>query len=344
MTRLIITGKLEEMRLRTKISKIILHPRSLLILWIVFVCSPLLSFFRRYFLVSGGNYYIQIKGASTLIYYFPIIISILTLIVLFCWFRNIAIKGFDSKYLKTIYSISFSSFIVLIAIQYLLNMERQQYPNFLYTYYGLTIQQLETMFFVASMQLMIFIIFVFLEVFQRDRPKLYKRGIEKSKIGYIYNKTIVFTVIGISGALFMSIKTVFNWSNLYEQEKGNYETRVGSHYMYMNALEKCTSENISVIHPPQGDKWPAIGNQPVLRYFLFPRRLISGALFTNQDFASRVNHAYFAEIDPESSYSSWPLIIYREKHIIFDERTKIRYQMLDKQTCNDGVNIFSVKF
>jgi hypothetical protein len=144
--------------------------------------------------------------------------------------------------------------------------------------------------------------------------------------------------------MILSLSPLVSRARLLGEVKGGFEGRVGVHYKYIIRLEKNSPTDAAIIHPPQGEKWPAIGNQPVLRYFLYPRTLISGALFNNQDFARQFETAYFVEIDPWSDSTHWPKIDTENKVVIFDEQTEIKYKKIEVVFKSDDGSVYKVYF
>src|SRR3990170_2329783 len=239
--------------MRQKLLHAIYEPVVLILLWLSFLLSPLLSVFRLYFVVKSDILNIHIVGLSTLFLYFPFFISSAVLIILIFWFRRFIDKKISETHKKTLRFLSISSVVFLVIARGLLVLEQKNYPNFLYEHFGLTVPQMELMSFVAALELIVFLFML------------------------LYNRSFKLT-------------------------KQNRQGRATG---------------------------PAIGNQPVLRYFLFPRTLISGALLDNQEFAQQIGIAYFVEIDPLSHLTHWPKIDERNKTIIFDERTEIKYKTIE---------------
>jgi hypothetical protein len=134
-----------------------------------------------------------------------------------------------------------------------------------------------------------------------------------------------------------------SWPILKRGSNEGYEGKVGVDYKYIKLLSENSPEDAIVIHPPQGNKWPAIGNQPVLRYFLFPRTLVSGALISKQKFVESLGEAFFVVIDPGGE-REWPLIDYKNKTLIFNEFDYIKYKKLLLIYGNDVSKVYKINF
>lgn len=271
---------------------------------------------------------LRIRGFSTFLYYFPFIISLVVFLVLLYWFKEFIDKKFSPAHKKTLAGLSFLSILFLVISRLLLDTEYNNYPNFLYEHFGITVSQLEFMSFIAALELLVFVsVLVYGLTFRMNRVGRWKD--QTLNTPKLEKASFFLAIAGFSGLLILSAYTFLNWTLLSGEEKGGYETRIGRHYQYLVLLKEHTPIDAQIILPPQGDKWPAIGNQPVARYFLYPRILISGGLLNNQAFAETIKDAYFIEIDPLLVTTHWPIIEDVEKKLIFDEKTEIIYENLE---------------
>ena len=328
--------------MKEKILRLIHEPSILVFLWFAFLLSPLLSFFRFYFMVKNDILKIHITSLSTLFLYFPFFISTVVFFILIFWFKRFIDKKASGAHQKTLVFLSISSVVFLVIARSLLVLEQRNYPNFLYGHFGLTVSQLETMSFVAALELFVFLFMLaYNRTFKLSKQNRLERNNGRAQME-IYS--LILALVGLSGLIILSIYPFVNWSRLYGEVKGGFESRVGVHYKYIVLLAENTPTDVKIIHPPQGEKWPAIGNQPVLRYFLYPRVLISGALLDNQEFAMEIGSAYFVEIDTFSGLTHWPKIDERSKTIIFDESTEIKYKAIDTVFKSDEGSVYLVYF
>ena len=78
-----------------------------------------------------------------------------------------------------------------------------------------------------------------------------------------------------------------------------------------------TPVNANIVLPPQGIDWPALSNPPVVRYFLYPRNLISAKVVTNNLF-DELGTLYFVLIN-DTDIKNWPLLDKEKKTVIFHE-------------------------
>lgn len=327
--------------MKEKILRIIYSHVLLVLLWLTFLLSPLLSVFRLYFVVNKDFQNFRIIGLSTLLYYFPFFISSIVLLIIVLWFKRFIDKKISVLQRKTLIFLSISSVTFLILARFLLALEERNYPNFLYGHFGLTVPQLELMSFVTALELFVFL---FMLVYNRSFKLLRQKSQGASGLARREGYSFLLALTGLSGLIILSLSPFVSWTRLLGEVKGGFESRMGVHYKYIVLLKENSPEDVKVIHPPQGEKWPAIGNQPVLRYFLFPRELISGALLDNQELAEQIKVAYFVEIDPLSDSTHWPIFHEESRVIIFDEKTEIKYERLDAVLKTEDGSVYQVYF
>ena len=329
--------------MRIKFSEITLKPILLISLWLIFFLSPLLSVFRFYFVVNNNFLGFYIKGFSSLLLYFPFFISVLVFLNLVLWFSEFIDNKLFTVHKKTLAILSLLNIVFLVAAGSLRNLEYRNYPNFLYGHFGITVSQLEFMSFVAALELIMFLFILAYDLAFKIRGATKWR----SNIVATANTekaSLFLAVAGFSGLVILSGYTFLNLPLMIKQEKRGYDAKVGIVYKYLVLLSDHTPKNAKVIHPPQGEKWSAIGNQPLIRYFLYPRVLISGALLNNLEFAKTIADAYFPEIDPTIDSTHWPKIDTINRTIIFDEKSEIRYKKLETIFESEEGRVFRVLF
>lgn len=320
-----------------KIYQLLLSPQALTIIWVIFLCSPILGVLRLKFLINPSLNTFHINGLSSVIYYFPYLLSIIALLIIVLRFVAFT-KGkliSESKY--NMWFISLLTIGFLVVSQILINSEYSEYPNYLYSRFGITINQLKSMSFVASLQVMVFISLSVYKMSLYNKLKTTAETLPRYKIPFY------ISTVGILCLFAMSLATLTDWRILSREAGEGYEGKVGIDYKYIELIQKNAPESAQVIHPPQGDKWPAIGNQPVLRYFLYPRTLISGALLTNNEISAEIMSAIFVVIDKDGS-RNWPLIDIKNKKISFNESNYINYNSLSVIFENNISTLYLVKF
>lgn len=316
------------------------RPSFLLILWLFFLISP--SFFYvRYFLVVKNNLqtFLYISGISKILFYIPVTISIFVLCILLLLFVDF-INGKRIKiYLSTFVLITLFSLVFIFFSEILLGLELYNYPNYLYSHYGILPSQLRLMTFVAGAQAVLSFVFYALGFFQitSKKFKIYKfihiKGLElrskndKFLFAFVFGGLLVLLIR--AGSLLFDLRLLTNNSLV------NYAGRFGKDFVYIEMLLKNTPSGSVVVLPPQGMEWPAIGNLPLSRYFLFPRTLVSGAVLNNNDIAKYFGSVYFTLIPADKDRPVWPKIFFQENLISFDEKNEIKYLFFRK--ISDGV-------
>lgn len=328
-----------------KILKYLTSPVVTVISWVVFLLSPVSGLIRLQVLTNPNLQIFHVSGLSTLLFYSPFIISAFVFVIMIFWFREFARGSLTDWHQKIFTFISILTVLFLLTSQYLINKEYTNYPNYLYFHYGITVFHLQLMSFVAALQVMIFFAFYVYRLTYKPTKKLLKQSLlyTDSKTLSFENLSFLISVIGLLSLFILSGSTALEWPMLSRGLSEGYEGKVGVDYKYIQLISDHTPNDVIVIHPPQGNIWPAIGNQPVLRYFIYPRTLVSGALVTSQDFTKQINEAYFVVIDPKGD-REWPIINISKKTVTFDENNPIKYKKLIVFFENEVSRVYKIDF
>lgn len=324
-----------------KILNFFARPYVLIALWVIFLITPFLSSFRLNYVVEKNLFGLHKVGASSFILYFPFLISGLIFFTLIVWLSAYFNEKLSSNHRRALKFLSLLSAIFLLCSRLLLIQEENSYPNFLYARYGITFSQLELMSFISALQLLFFLC-ILLYDFAIDIKKVVRVDVKRAS--YLEKSSLLLALFGLSCLTMLGVYAVSNLPFTLRDEKKGYESKAGVHYKYIKLMAEHIPEKAKVIHPPQGEKWPAIGNQPLIRFFLFPRTLISGALMNGPELAAEISEAYFTEIDPQDGPSHWPEIYLKDKSIVFDESTKINYKSLKVVFESQEGRVFKVNF
>ena len=87
--------------------------------------------------------------------------------------------------------------------------------------------------------------------------------------------------------------------------------RWGDFYDYMVFIQDNTPEDAVIYHPPQIKPWEFEGNQALIRYFLFPRTLVSGSIDLDEYDGPQITHIMIvwgrekSGVDQDVEYG-WP--------------------------------------
>ncbi len=316
-----------------KLKKLIYNPFALIVLWTMFLLYPLVSVLKYSYIIHASNVSIPVQLLLSFTYkvYGPIFLS-LSLVIIVVWVKRF-IDGKVARGCATAVAVvALTSAIFNFIAEWLLDFDIRYYPNYLYSTYGVRPEDLK---FISTANYIIFGLVVGLLFVGINR--ILKKGATSV---WTTDANIILTTLGLVILLFLSLYPFSNIRTLLRIPKEDYKVKIGWRYVYIEGLSTVVPEDAKIIHPPQGSKWPEIGNQPIIRFFLFPRTLISGALINDQAFVEEIGEAYFPNItDPP-----WPEINEVNKTITFNEKDKFLYGELETISDKDEIVIYKIKF
>ncbi|MDQ3008758.1 MAG: hypothetical protein M3Q81_04125 [bacterium] len=324
--------------LQNTTNKLAQSPKAMILAWLFFLTSPLITVLRYYLSVKDvqldSSYKnILITGLSTLRY----LIIFYCLAILFLWIRQYRTREMDAKHRTVLVFMGLTGTLFFIFNTLLLFAEQLKYPNFIYSQTGLP----SSLVYMLNQVTLLILIMIFLLLF--DKSKTLFRIIT---FKFLKGSTSKIATVGVFLSFFIvvvnSFQPLINSISHYKTSKITYSQKIGEDFKYIEALQNYTESDASVIHPPQSGVWPFIGNQPMIRYFLFPRLLISGELLEMNELVP-VNTAYFFVVN-DTPTQHWPLIDMTQKSIIFDTMNSITYQDLELIGTHRGVNVYKVVF
>ncbi|PIY80166.1 MAG: hypothetical protein COY80_04320 [Candidatus Pacebacteria bacterium CG_4_10_14_0_8_um_filter_42_14] len=325
--------------------KFIEHPAALFFSWILFLLIPVVNFLRLFIIshdkLVDENLRVLLSKLSQVAVGFLSIYSLSLFFVCLYYFSNRVILKQQRKAFLFIVS---SGVIFFVINSLLISLEGRKFPNYLYSTIGSTADFLSNLNLLTLFNLALVLIILFQRgsLFHMN-SKANKSSLSK-KFAVIIHSSKILIVLILIFSFISSINTILNFRSQYKNAQISYEQRFGDEYEFVKILKATVPERSSVIHPPQNSTWPFIGNQPIIRYFLFPRRLISGVLLNNRKITQEISAAYFAEIYSESTDKHWPLVDTSNKAIIFDQKTSIEYSELEKVAEVNGVVIYKISF
>lgn len=319
------------------------NPFTFLFFWILILVTPFLNYFRIFFIQNANllpdNLHFLLKNISTPILFFSFfcIFIIVCLLILLPDLHTFSKKNIIL--LKLVYSSGFMIFVINLV---LISLEKSNYPNFLYSKTGNTID------FIGQLNIAILALLSLISVYIIQKSKYYNFFLKnkKEKKSVIFKlKKLLQTLVAVSFLLLMlnSLNPIIDFKRSYESSQMSYLERFGEEYLIIEELRKKTSKNALIIHPPQSSTWPLIGNQPTIRYFLYPRTLVSGALLDSQEIIYEIKEAYFAEIYQDSE-KHWPTYDLKSKTISFDAKTDLEFSTIEMIKEHDGITIFKINF
>lgn len=299
-------------------------------LWILLALSPLLGILRYVLINSEMNAVSLVKILSAMQVVYPFIVFILFSVL------SIRFLMVDStnqtKKLFSLIVISILSLTYAVGLDVLMAWGMSKYTNFLYSQYGLQPSSL------VLLQILFSVIFV---SYAAAVSILQRKDLVKI-MGNTQEKLIFY--ITMFGLFLLAVQSLYPFTRLptlIEERNQGYRESIGNDYVYVQRLQDQTPADSIIILPPQGGKWPVIGNQPLIRYFLFPRTLISGISLVREVSKGNITEAYFVALPGDASRPDWPLVNTEEKVVIFDEENTLPYKTLEKV---DNQDVYSIIF
>ncbi len=329
-------------RIFKRLVGLLIRPNLLLVYWLIFLANPLIAFLRYKYLVLLADIFPQINN----LWIFYVIISyffgLLFVVAFVTWTIKTLGEIHQQEYYRPIILIGLLAFIFIVGARYLLFLNSRQYENYIYFFYGIIPDNLR---FMVSISTIVLIMVIFIASPARNVKKIF--AFFKSRLGLnprIKNSLALAMLTGLS---FFITQTVFlapDTDLLVKNSRASYLEKFGPQFNYIKALEKLTPNTACVIHPPKNLEWITIGNQPVVRYFLFPRTLISGATLSGQEKGGNCPEYYFAQINAGEGGTNWPTINTRDRDIVFDGKTRLKYTSLETIGNSEGISVYSTRF
>jgi len=251
-------------------------------------------------------------------FYYLFAISGLVAVQIFFWFVRKS-----NIYLRFKHYLLF--LLIIIANILLVNINKANYPNYLYSQFGIIPEHL----IAISYFLVVMLTFdILITIYSKQSAR---------KLNYLD----IVRILGIIILFCYSVIGIKNFNNIKEWALSSYENKLGKQYNYYEYLIKYTPESSTIVHPTQSDVWATIGNQPINRYFLFPRKLISGYYFNNSEFAHTVGEIYLVTISDEHG-NKWPL--FKEGTISLNGTNFIIYKNLERLFSEGVIQVIKVNF
>lgn len=314
----------------------LLNRQIFLLLSLLLFIAPIINSLR-FIIISNELFPLINLGKFLLIFsYASIFSSFFYFFFLFAYlFYLKKIGHFLKKNDFILKAFSFFCFIIFIVVLVLINLEHNSYPNFLYSKTGNTIS------FLSFYNKIIFA-FLLLSVFVQIKTKKLEKKLTIHSENYlsILIKFIVSTLF--FSLVLKGFYPIANFKSIYSDSKLSYHQKLGEEFIAIELLANHIPENETIIHPPQNSTWPLIGNQPMIRYFLYPRKLVSGVLISNQLFANEISSAYFLELSDETK--KWPKYDIEKSEVIFNEIDRVKYSNIETVFVKSGLVIKRVTF
>lgn len=303
-----------------KILKIIFTPALLIITWILYLMSFPSAIVRYHYLQNPEvNFHILGKLAN-IYWHLGMFLMILYLVFLLIYVWVFVKKKEVIKNQFVYYILGISSVAAFVIATYLLGLEIANYSNFLYSEYGIT---KESVYWLSNTSLLTSLIFAGF-LYLRQKYEIGKKDSSTIKI-------ISYFVLGI--LCWNSLISVAKVSDYLWYSRFSYDW-VFENYESIKTLQKEVPQDGIVVIPPQDKDWPDISNGPIVRYFLFPRVIVSSqypGLKQNE-----FDEVYFAIL--KKGDKTWPFIDEDKKTLKFYD-VDIKFKDLTKieNTANEVV-------
>ena len=270
--------------------------------------------------------------------------SKLNIIIGGCWLLAVLIKKNRRHEEKaTDFDLIWLLPLVLVGIGiYFLKLESVNYPNYLYTHFGL-----DKDFVIKNLAINLLLLLFYCSVTIFNLIKL----LTKKYISFGWSFRIKLSdwqlwlvLVSVSYLLFQS----FNHNQLLDYRFLTYKAVLGQDTEYIEVMENLNND-CPIIHPPYDMKlpdetrWPNLRNQPILQFFLYPRTLINGEAFTDKKYLNKIKDFrcfYFPKITIKGQ--EWPMVV--DDKVSFDRYNKNFIPLkINKIIGNGEVKIYKVE-
>lgn len=186
--------------------------------------------------------------------------------------------------------------ITLLSYFYFTYAESINYPNYVFTYFHLHFRHL----LYINVASAVYLVFSSREV-AKSSIGSYKDHVRKIENVAIVRREFALLILFIPLLLVGYRNIVETTPKLIEEAILTYQyfgksydekmrARWGEFYDYMLLIKENTPEDAVVYHPPQVKPWEFEGNQVLLRYFLYPRALVSGSIAASDYEGPEITH------------------------------------------------------
>jgi len=317
------------------ILKRIYLPVFLPLSWIIYLLSLSSGILRlKYYLSPTSKLFRLIGLAASVFWHFRLLFLILFVIVFFIEFVrviNSKNKLSDKLYLIIVGILCFISFLLA---NKLLGIQAENYPNYLYVKYGLILEDIVTLSDISTLVLISVVGFL---IFIKGGVLHNLRKLQKE----ISKMEVIIPIVGLLILIWFAVSPIIHFRSYINYAKKDYK-QIFSDYKYIDQLSFITPKDSKIIIPIQNMTWSAIGNPLIVRYFLYPRTIVSSSYITDNNLDT-INKAYFIEIGKENDENYWPNINFKGKTIIFNKE-KVYYKTLTLFSSEDGIDIYFIEF
>lgn len=274
------------------------HPklikRLLFIPTILGVISPVLYLLRK-FLIEQGNALYPLPG---IIIRLNQLIPWVLLMISFARFNSLISTSSATnrrRYSKLESLLLLITFVVYTLLHY---FNQYSHANYSYSLMGAPFDHVAQFAWLTLASLVLGPSSKYWVTFYKDlknEKNAHKYNLKFSKLTQgVFLIIIFFQLISITLTLPNSVKVKLNPNAIFASKQ-----------QVVDELIKLPSESV-IVHPPQDSRWPALSNQIILRYYLFPRTLVSGEIEGLRDAPPLQSEFYLIQSRNPALNQTWP--------------------------------------
>lgn len=309
------------------------YRRPTLYIFLLFILSLGSSSLKRFSIVNSTL-------LSPLISLFSHLVIPLAIIFPILLFYRVTKNTRNFHHNKNYFTEFSTSLILFFTTIYLMKMEMTTYNNYIYFNFGIKYQDIQVITISSAISSLIFL----LPIIVRENKYLsinISKKIDEFELSVKNSLLLAFSMAAIYLLIFPSLLNLiekFHQIDIYNQNKTTY----GNLNEYINIAEKFIGTNNILVHPPQGSDFPYIGNQPVIRYYLFPRILISGG-YRDSTVYKKYDKYFFIE-STGTGGTKWPINNVTDREISFDQKEYQKYKTLTLISSESGHFVYEITF
>lgn len=296
-----------------------------LTIWIIYLGTFLFGLIRyKYFItVKQGIIHLIISGG----WHLSSVIGLMFLLVLALFFCLFLDGRLFFKDLFSCFIIGLMAFVTLLVSAYMILGEELNFDNYLYSRYGIARSDFEFLSQVSMMAILIVSALFFIK-----QKKLFFDTSDRKLVA------IPFILILVWYSLTPYIKQgyVFSYANFsFNQEFANFSV--------IQDLARYVPPGGTVILHVQDINWPDISNTAIVRYFTFPRTVVSSSYISDQESAGNLGTVYFETIN-KNGVRIWPKIDSKNKKVYFIENIPVKYFSLAEIRISKSGVLYKITF
>lgn len=248
----------------------------------------------------------------------------------------------NRKNLSLVLNIYFiiSSVAFTLVSYYFRFLEKTNFANYVYSNYGIDALLLKN---ITTYHIIIFIMLALPHLFIDNEDWVFNskdgvRGVVKSlsikfldKSNFLAIISSIFLFQVLSGSLTVIENEIEVYTNFAENGVvlSNKIVDLPDLERRTEFVKRNTPENSAIVHPPQSNEYPIEGNQVLLRYFTYPRTLVTNEKFTEFLDTKKESQDVYILIVPEwdgDGYYPYKSFIAKEVLLLFTNGEKAKLE------------------